>query len=470
MKKIINLRRIGILALAAVLIFALFGCGDSDEGGNPDKPNNPNLPTELQNTNWIHTGGDKVQFGTNTVTVIPTSGSSRTFTLKSSTTVSEINQTTLYFGDSQTADFIVYRDGTISSVGLGGVQRTGGWSREGGNSNALTNVTSIGTYLSAQSGGDSTNNPVNLPINVPLTEANWKAILTAIKTAGKYVALDLSSCTRSTVNSGYGLDLLGSFNPIYDFEDGKDHVTSLILPNVATSIVGGAYVYIIAFKGFTSLITVSALTITTIGNNAFCDCTSLTSVSFPMATSIGARAFVKTSLTNVSFPAVTEIGFWAFGDCTSLTNVSFPTVVEIGEFAFDGCTSLPSVSFPAVISIGNNTFHNCTSLASVNLPQVINIGHAAFTCFIGGTTALTITLGLSSPTLGGRLIENSSKTTVTVYVPSGANGYGTIPNTYSGTDTTENWGNGFRGGGWDGSGFVEHGDVNSNITLYIQYQ
>jgi hypothetical protein len=72
--------------------------------------------------------------------------------------------------------------------------------------------------------------------------------------------------------------------------------------------------------------------------------------------------------------------------------------------------------------------------------------------------------------LGPALFYYVSSKTVTVKVPSGASGYGTIPNTYSGTDTSVNWGNGFRGGGWDGSGFVEYGEVNSNITLYVQYQ
>jgi hypothetical protein len=60
--------------------------------------------------------------------------------------------------------------------------------------------------------------------------------------------------------------------------------------------------------------------------------------------------------------------------------------------------------------------------------------------------------------------------TVTVKVPSGATGYGTIPATYSGSNSTANWGNGFRGGGWTGSAFVNSSYINSNITLKIQYQ
>jgi hypothetical protein len=56
-----------------------------------------------------------------------------------------------------------------------------------------------------------------------------------------------------------------------------------------------------------------------------------------------------------------------------------------------------------------------------------------------------------------------------VKVPSGAEGYGAIPATYSGDDSTETWGNGYRGGGWTGSAFVNSSKINSKITLVIQY-
>jgi hypothetical protein len=55
----------------------------------------------------------------------------------------------------------------------------------------------------------------------------------------------------------------------------------------------------------------------------------------------------------------------------------------------------------------------------------------------------------------------TSSKTVTVRGPSGATGYGSAP-----TDTTTpNWGNAFRGMGWDGSDVIDSGAVNGNITL-----
>jgi hypothetical protein len=49
-----------------------------------------------------------------------------------------------------------------------------------------------------------------------------------------------------------------------------------------------------------------------------------------------------------------------------------------------------------------------------------------------------------------------------VIVPSGATGYGASPvNT-----TADNWGNAFRGKGWDGTDYLT-GTVNSDINLTI---
>ena len=104
--------------------------------------------------------------------------------------------------------------------------------------------------------------------------------------------------------------------------------------------------------------------ITYIGNEAFYDCTSLTSVIIPNSvTSIEDGAFWNcTSLTSVTIPdGVTEIGARAFCWCTSLTSVTIPdSVTSIGEYAFSGCTSLPSVTIPnSVTSIGDNAFCDC---------------------------------------------------------------------------------------------------------------
>ena len=74
------------------------------------------------------------------------------------------------------------------------------------------------------------------------------------------------------------------------------------------------------------------------------------------------------NLTNVNIPqtvsysgkqyAVTSIGDWAFSDCTSLTYINIPkSVTQIGAGAFSDCTSLISINIPnGIVSIGNLAF------------------------------------------------------------------------------------------------------------------
>lgn len=104
--------------------------------------------------------------------------------------------------------------------------------------------------------------------------------------------------------------------------------------------------------------------VTSIGNGAFYDCSSLTSVAIGSGvTSIGHYAFYQCSnLTSFTIPdSVNNIGSGAFFGCSSLTSITIPgCVTSIGYDAFSGCSSLTSVIIPnSVTSIGSGAFYKC---------------------------------------------------------------------------------------------------------------
>ena len=84
-----------------------------------------------------------------------------------------------------------------------------------------------------------------------------------------------------------------------------------------------------------------------IGDNAFCDCSGLTSLTLPSG--------------------VTEIGNSAFRDCSGLTSLTLPSgVTKIDDYAFEDCSGLTSMTLPASVTfLSSYALKGCSGLASI---------------------------------------------------------------------------------------------------------
>lgn len=179
-----------------------------------------------------------------------------------------------------------------------------------------------------------------------------------------------------------------------------------------------------AFRDCASLTSViMPNSILNIGNEAFLGCSGLTSITIPNeVTSIGDKSFAGCSgLTSIIIPnSVTSIGDQAFVDCSGLASITVEngnttydsrdncnaiietenqvmlagcknTVIPNGIIsiyeAFCGCSDLTSITIPnSVTSIGTIAFMNCSGLTSITIPNsVTNFGVYSFS----GCTGLT---------------------------------------------------------------------------------
>ena len=116
---------------------------------------------------------------------------------------------------------------------------------------------------------------------------------------------------------------------------------------------------------------------TSIGDNAFCNCASLKSVTAREGlTRVGKYAFAGcTGLTSLSLPeGLTEIEKLAFANCSGLTSLVLPEgVKDVGNGAFYGCSGLTEISFPESLrTVGSMAFGNCTGLTSVTIPSGVD--------------------------------------------------------------------------------------------------
>ena len=155
-------------------------------------------------------------------------------------------------------------------------------------------------------------------------------------------------------------------------------LTSITIPKNVTSIGNSV------FENCSSLTDITIPdSVTSIGDSAFSMCIRLTSITIPdSVTSIGEWAFHSSGLTSITLPSsVTNIGKSVFNNCMELTSITIPeSVTNIEDSAFAGCLGLTSITIPnSVTSIGDRAFINCNGLTSITIPDSVTImGESVF--------------------------------------------------------------------------------------------
>jgi PKD repeat protein len=141
-------------------------------------------------------------------------------------------------------------------------------------------------------------------------------------------------------------------------------------------------------------LTINGLPVTGIGEQAFANFSTITSVMIPdSVTNLGDYAFSAcTGLAAVTISdGVTNIGFGTFEDCFSLSDVTFlGSITSIGDYAFSSCPDLVSLTIQdTVTNLGQYAFFGC-GLTNVTIPAALtSIGEAAF-LFCNQLPAITV--------------------------------------------------------------------------------
>jgi hypothetical protein len=162
-------------------------------------------------------------------------------------------------------------------------------------------------------------------------------------------------------------------------------LSSICLPSSVKTLAHGC------FQGCQSLSAVtfeSGSQLSCIEDSAFCHCSLLSICILSSVETLGASCFSTCqSLSAVTFESgckLSSIGDWTFYNCTSLSSICIPSSVNtLGVSCFVNCWTLSTVTFESgsqLSSIGADAFAGCDSLWSISIPSSVEtLGPGCFT-------------------------------------------------------------------------------------------
>ncbi|MCQ2524421.1 MAG: fibronectin type III domain-containing protein [Lachnospiraceae bacterium] len=158
--------------------------------------------------------------------------------------------------------------------------------------------------------------------------------------------------------------------------NGTVPITNVVLPEGLTKIGDEVFMQWVNLY-FPSL----PSTLEEIGVNAFCECKRIMgSINLKNVKVIKDKAFYMCKkLTSVEAQKVTSIGDEAFRDCTELARIdNARALTTVGKSAFMGCNNLSSFSVGGRFSdIKASAFDGCTKLGSIDTSEVETFGNRA---------------------------------------------------------------------------------------------
>jgi hypothetical protein len=184
----------------------------------------------------------------------------------------------------------------------------------------------------------------------------------------RYRQSQLGFCTKVTVSASSGDGTLY----FSDVTNALSGTTGLVHLDISTNVTS---IYQYACNANTRIYSVAiSKTVTSIGMDAFINCTNLTYLSFhpdSVCTSIGQGAFLGNNIIDLALPdSLTAISSWSFQNSNCLTSVCIPKNVTSLGLAFPACPKLTSVALPASLPLatfGTGTYFSITGSTTTGI-------------------------------------------------------------------------------------------------------